>query len=52
MLVTDDLLGLSPDKPAKFVKQYSALHEDITKSVKAFMNEVREQKFPSDEYVY
>lgn len=46
VLVTYDLLGLSQMHIPKFVKQYTALHENILKAVDAFSKEVRSKKFP------
>src|SRR6266700_2242475 len=40
VLVITDLLGLSDRKPAKFVKRYANLDEEITKAVTRFREEV------------
>lgn len=46
ILVINDMLGLSAWQPS-FVKTYANLGETITKAVKDYCLEVREQKFPS-----
>lgn len=45
VLVTADLLGLSPKKPP-FAKSYANLRQVITEAVGEFSQEVREGKFP------
>jgi 3-methyl-2-oxobutanoate hydroxymethyltransferase len=45
VLVTDDLLGLTPKTP-KFVKQYAALAETINQAVADYASDVRARKFP------
>ena len=45
ILVTDDMLGLSGFYP-KFVKKYLDLNKMITKAVKRYTKEVRNNKFP------
>lgn len=52
ILVTDDLLGLSPAPYAKFVKKYANVAEIIENAVKAYAQDVRKRAFPSDEHVY
>jgi 3-methyl-2-oxobutanoate hydroxymethyltransferase len=52
VLVFSDLLGLSPDKPPKFVRQYARLHENIVEALGAFARETREGKFPYPENTY
>ncbi|MGA1790734.1 MAG: 3-methyl-2-oxobutanoate hydroxymethyltransferase [bacterium] len=52
VLVIHDLLGLTGQKPPKFVKQYANLHEAMHEAIRAFKDEVREGIFPSDEYTY
>jgi 3-methyl-2-oxobutanoate hydroxymethyltransferase len=52
VLVYSDLLGLSPDKPPKFVRQYARLHENIVEALTTYARETREGKFPYPENVY
>ena len=52
VLVIDDLIGLSHiDKP-KFVKKYADTKEIVSSAVKNFLKEVKESKYPSEEYRY
>lgn len=51
ILVTDDLLGLTPRQP-KFVKKYADLREVIGKAAKEYAEEVRAGSFPSDAQLY
>jgi 3-methyl-2-oxobutanoate hydroxymethyltransferase len=46
ILVTNDMLGLSGFYP-KFVKQYSNLKEIIEKSVKRYVDDVKNSRFPN-----
>jgi len=52
ILVTDDMLGLLPSKPPKFVKQYANLYETIQGAAKSYASDVRARKFPGDEDTY
>jgi 3-methyl-2-oxobutanoate hydroxymethyltransferase len=52
VLVYHDLLGLFDRFTPKFVKKYSNIGEQIVNALKDYKNEVREVKFPSDEYVF
>ncbi len=52
VLVITDLLGLSDRKPAKFVKRYANLDEEITKAVTRFREEVAAGVFPDEEHSY
>ena len=45
ILVTDDMLGLSGFYP-KFIKKYVDLNKIITKAVKRYTKDVRNNKFP------
>jgi 3-methyl-2-oxobutanoate hydroxymethyltransferase len=40
------------DLKPKFVKHYAQLNQVIPASIKHFSKEVKEGKFPSDEYIY
>jgi len=52
VLVTHDLLGLTPGKPPKFVKPYAKLRKQIVEAVKQYKQEVETNQFPSEEYWY
>ena len=52
VLVIDDLIGLSHITKPKFVKHYAKTQEIIQNAVKAYINEVKESKYPSEEYRY
>ncbi|MFC4059689.1 3-methyl-2-oxobutanoate hydroxymethyltransferase [Planomonospora corallina] len=51
VLVWQDLMGLTA-RPAKFVKKYSNLAEEMDRAVRAFADEVTGGTFPSAEHVY
>ncbi|MDR2179604.1 MAG: 3-methyl-2-oxobutanoate hydroxymethyltransferase [Synergistaceae bacterium] len=52
VLVYHDLLGMFDRFTPKFVKKYSNIGDQIVKALKEYKTEVREVKFPSDEYVF
>jgi len=52
ILVFHDLLGLTDQKPPKFVKQYASLKTDINKALCEFCKEIKEGSFPGDEHTY
>ena len=52
VLVSYDMLGLYPKKVAKFVKPYANLSEPFSEAVKAYADEVRSGKFPTEEYSF
>lgn len=52
VLVITDLLGISEEKPPKFVKRYANLHEEMTRAVKAFAADVESGAFPGEEHWY
>ena len=51
VLVYHDILGMADIKP-KFVKNYAQLSQDIPNSINKFSREVKEGKFPAEEYIY
>ena len=53
ILVINDVLGLNPNfhKP-KFVKTYTNLPLEISKSVKKYSQDIKKRKFPSKKYTY
>lgn len=50
VLVTHDLLGMSPGKPPRFVKRYANLHEEISRALKAYREDVDGGAFPGPEH--
>jgi 3-methyl-2-oxobutanoate hydroxymethyltransferase len=52
ILVLNDLLGLSLNPPAKFVKPYAALAKTMQEAFAAYIKEVQDGTFPSDEHCY
>jgi len=51
VLVYHDILGMADFKP-KFVKNYAQLNKDIPSSIKDFVDEVKDGKFPTTENIY
>ena len=52
IIVTDDILGLTPGPHPRFVKKYAEIAEDIDEALKCFASEVRGRKFPDHNFVY
>ena len=52
VLVWSDMLGFFEDFKPKFVKEYLNGAELVKKAVKEYVQDVKEKKFPSGEYVY
>ncbi len=50
VLVLQDMLGISPGKPPKFVKNFLDGHTSIEAAVKAYVREVKSGKFPGLEH--
>jgi 3-methyl-2-oxobutanoate hydroxymethyltransferase len=50
VLVLQDLLGISPGKPPKFVKNFMEGHQSIEAAIKAYVREVKSGKFPGPEH--
>ncbi|OZA40023.1 MAG: 3-methyl-2-oxobutanoate hydroxymethyltransferase, partial [Polynucleobacter sp. 17-46-58] len=50
VLVLQDMLGISPGKPPKFVKNFLDGHSSIEAAVKAYVREVKSGKFPGPEH--
>lgn len=50
VLVLQDMLGISPGKPPKFVKNFMDSHTSIEAAVKAYVREVKSGKFPGSEH--
>jgi len=52
VLVVHDMLGMFDMYTPKFVKKYADLKAVMTKAVKDFIEEVREQKFPDEQHSF
>ena len=52
VLVWHDLLGLLPNPPARFVKQYLDGGNLIRAALEAYAADVRERRFPEDRHTY
>jgi 3-methyl-2-oxobutanoate hydroxymethyltransferase len=50
VLVLQDMLGLSPGKPPKFVKNFMDGHHSVEAAIRAYIREVKSGKFPGPEY--
>jgi 3-methyl-2-oxobutanoate hydroxymethyltransferase len=52
VLVTHDMLGLTKDFHPRFVRRYAHLADSISDAVAAYISDVREGDFPSDDESY
>ena len=52
VLVWQDMAGLTPGKPAKFVKQYADLRSVLTGAVQTWADEVVNGQYPGPEHQY
>ncbi len=52
VLVNQDMLGYTADKPAKFVKRFANCHDVIVEAFKEYKKEVSEGSYPSHEHTY
>ena len=52
VLVMHDMLGISPGKPARFVKDFMAETGDIRAAFKAYDQAVKDGSFPADEHCF
>jgi 3-methyl-2-oxobutanoate hydroxymethyltransferase len=50
VLVLQDMLGISPGKPPKFVKNFMEGRHSIEAAIKAYVREVKSGKFPGPDY--
>ena len=50
VLVLQDMLGVSPGKPPKFVKNFMDGHQSVEGAIKAYVREVKSGKFPGPEH--
>ncbi len=52
VLVYQDMLGMFSDFTPKFAKRFANVGEIMKEAFGAYINEVKEQKFPAEEHVY
>lgn len=52
VLVLHDLLGITEGRPAKFVKRWAGLGDEMVAGVSAYADEVRRGEFPAAEHQY
>jgi len=52
ILVTEDMLGLTPGRKPKFVKPYADLGTPLAAAARTYAEEVRARRFPSAAFVY
>ena len=52
VLVSYDLLGLTPNLRPKFVKRYAELFEDGARATRAYVDEVKRSLFPTEEHSF
>jgi 3-methyl-2-oxobutanoate hydroxymethyltransferase len=52
VLVWHDLLGLYEGRSPRFVKQYADLAAEIVRAVSAYVEDVRERRFPEEQHTY
>jgi 3-methyl-2-oxobutanoate hydroxymethyltransferase len=52
VLVVHDMLGLFDDFTPKFVKRYADMKNTMALAVKNFLDEVRDQKFPTEDHSF
>jgi len=52
VMVVNDILGMSDDFSPKFVKQFAELGKEMTRAFDAYIDEVREGKFPDLDHSY
>ena len=52
VLVYHDVLGMLPDKPAKFVRRYENIFDRQVEALRRFVGDVRDGAFPGDNETY
>ena len=52
VLVMHDMLGISPGKPARFVRNFMADTGDMRSAFKAYDAAVKDGSFPADEHCF
>lgn len=52
VLVTQDVLGMTGKKTAKFVRQYAKIHEDMLDALSRFKQDVETGQYPDSDHSY
>jgi 3-methyl-2-oxobutanoate hydroxymethyltransferase len=52
ILVSYDVLGINPNKPAKFVKNFLSGEGDIKSAIKSYVRAVKDKTYPTKEHSY
>jgi len=52
VLVLHDMLGINQDFSPRFLRRYNNLHDEMIKSFEAYIDDVKEMRFPSDKEQY
>lgn len=52
LLIVSDMIGQFQAFTPKFVKKYANVAQVITEAMKEYVKDVKEMKFPTDEYIY
>ncbi len=52
VLVLHDMLGINQDFSPRFLRRYHNLHDEMIKAFEAYINDVKDVKFPSDKEMY
>jgi 3-methyl-2-oxobutanoate hydroxymethyltransferase len=52
ILVTPDMLGLNIDFHPRFVRHYGQVAKDISKAVRSYISDIKDEQFPKDEESY
>jgi len=52
VLVLHDMLGINQEFSPRFLRRYNNLHDEMIKSFEAYIDDVKEMRFPSDKEQY
>ncbi|NQU33363.1 MAG: 3-methyl-2-oxobutanoate hydroxymethyltransferase [Bacteroidetes bacterium] len=52
VLVLHDMLGINQDFSPRFLRRYHNLHDEMIKAFEAYINDVKEVRFPNDKEKY
>lgn len=52
VLVMHDMLGINTEFKPRFLRQYLNLHDEITRAVHQYIDDVKKQDFPNDQEQY
>ena len=52
VLVLHDMLGITPGKQIRFVKNFMAQEQDIQSALAAYVHAVKDQSFPAPEHCF